>query len=110
METGRQLVELKLSNTDLPEPAAQDIRTRFAGRAFKPAELDAAVSAWQQSLAAIEAPAQISGHARISGMHDSRDQFQAAIDDLIGAPREKGAENLKVHQGARRLRRPAPTP
>jgi hypothetical protein len=31
-------------------------------------------------------------------MFDSGDQAQAAIDDLVGAPREAGAENLKVQQ------------
>jgi hypothetical protein len=31
-------------------------------------------------------------------MFSSEDQLQAAMDDLLAAPREKGAENLKVHK------------
>ncbi len=96
IEAGRQLLELKLSNAGLPEPAEKEIRTRFDGHPFKPAELDTAVQAWKDSLAAATAPDEIKGPARFHSMFDSKDQIQAAIDDLVGAPREPGAENLKV--------------
>ncbi len=98
VEAGRQLIELKLANAELPEAAAQDVRGRFAGKAFRPEELSAAVEAWRESLAEVEAPAQIQGPRRVQAMFDSHDQVQAAIDDMIGAPREHGAENLRVRR------------
>jgi hypothetical protein len=102
-EAGKQLVELTLHNAALPEAAAGDIRSRFAGKAFRPEELSAAVEAWKTSLAEVEAPAQIRGPARVHSMFDSHDQAQAAVDDLLGAPREPGAESLQVSrlQGVR---------
>ncbi len=96
LEAGRQLVELKLRNADLPAPAEAEIRSRFSGKSFDPQELDLAVNTWKSALAETQVADEIQGPRRLTGMFDSRDQLQAAIDDLIGAPREKGAENLKV--------------
>ncbi|MGE5072512.1 MAG: hypothetical protein ACM3MF_03715, partial [Anaerolineae bacterium] len=96
VELCKQLVNLKLSNAELPPAAEAEIRARFDGRSFAPGELDGAVRAWKEGLAAADAPAEIHGPRRASQMFDSRDQVQAALDDLIGAPREKGAENLQA--------------
>ena len=60
VESCRELLRLKLSNSELPEPAIAELRTRFDGHTFEPAELDNAVKAWRDSLAAVTAPAQIS--------------------------------------------------
>jgi hypothetical protein len=96
IEAGRELVNLKLRNAELPAPAEAEVRARFGGKVFDPKELDLAVNTWKSALAETQAPDEIQGPRRISGMFDSRDQVQAAIDDLIGAPREPGAESLKV--------------
>ena len=95
---GDQLLETALQNASLPEPASRALRTQFHGKPYKPAELTEAITAWKESIAAVTAADEIVGPARFSSMFNSADQLQAAIDDLIGAPREKGAENLKVAQ------------
>ena len=95
---GDQLLETALQNASLPEPASKALRTQFHGKPYKPAELTEAITAWKESIAAVTAADEIVGPARFSSMFNSTDQLQAAIDDLIGAPREKGAENLKVAQ------------
>ena len=35
---------------------------------------------------------------RISGMFNSRDQLQAAVDDMLGAPRDAAAKDFKAHR------------
>jgi len=83
---------------DLPEPAKQAIRADFQDRTFKPAELQTKIKAWRESLAQSQAPAEIVGPTRVTAMFNSEDQMQAAMDDLLGAPRDGGHENLKVHR------------
>ena len=96
IEAGTHLVELKLRNADLPAAAEAEIRARFAGKTFDPKDLDRAVNTWKSAMAEATAGDEIQGPRRISGMFDSRDQITAAVDDLVGAPREAGAESLKV--------------
>ena len=92
----QQLLSGALAVCDLPASAQDAIRTQFKDKAAQPHEITEAIAAWQKALADIQAPAQIHGPARVSGMFDSRDQLQAAVDDLVGAPREHGAEKLQV--------------
>ncbi len=95
---GAQLLEVTLSNSDLPEVAQKALRAQFEGKPFKPADLTAAVKGYKDTIAEATAGTEIEGPGRVSAMFDSGDQLQAAIDDLVGAPREKGAESLKVAQ------------
>lgn len=83
---------------ELPESATTLIRARFAGKTFKPAELNAEIKAFREAFAQQTAAASIVGPAQITGMFSREDQLQAAVDDLIGAPREAGSESLKVHK------------
>lgn len=91
-----QLLEVTLSNSELGEAAQKSLRAQFENKPFKPADLTAAVKGYQDAIAEATAGKEIVGPHRVSAMFDSGDQLQAAIDDLIGAPREKAAENLKV--------------
>jgi hypothetical protein len=93
---GNQLLETTLSNCELGAPAQTALRQQFENKVYTPAQLTAAVKGYTDAIAEATAGKEIVGPHRVSAMFDSGDQLQAAIDDLIGAPREKGAEDLKV--------------
>jgi hypothetical protein len=98
IEICNNLLESSLLATDLPEAAARDVRLRFQDRIFKPADLKEAIKNWRESLAQVSAADDVRGPARFSSVFNGADQVQAAIDDLLGAPREHGAEKLQAHK------------
>jgi hypothetical protein len=91
------VLDTALAVSDIPDKAKAAIRASFktAGR-IDTDDVKAAIQAWKDSVAESTAPAEIAGPSRASGMFNSDDQIQAAVDDLVGAPREAGAEALKV--------------
>jgi hypothetical protein len=89
---------LDAASIDLPESAIKLIRADFENKTFKPAELKARIEAFKDAFVQQNAAASIVGPAQITGMFTREDQLQAAVDDLLGAPREQGAETLKVHR------------
>jgi len=89
---------LDAASVDLPDAAIKMIRDRFNNKTFKPTELKAEIDSFKEAFAQQNAAASIVGPAQVTGMFTREDQLQAAVDDLIGAPREKGSENLKVHK------------
>jgi hypothetical protein len=93
---GAQLLEATLSASELPAKAQAAIRKQFAGKVFKPAELTAAVEGYNDAIAEATAGSQIVGPGRVRSMFDTADQLQAAMDDLVGVPREKGTEKLQI--------------
>ena len=100
MEMCQNLLNTSLdaASVDLPEAAINMIRERFQKRTFKPTELKTEIDAFKEAFTQHNAAAAIVGPAQITGMFTREDQLQAAMDDLLGAPREKGAETLKVHR------------
>jgi hypothetical protein len=96
LEAGNLLLNTALQAAQLPERAEKAIRILFENRQFKPDELKEAINTYSELAAAATGPDEIVGPRRASQMFDSRDQLQAAIDDMVGAPREPGAEGLKV--------------
>lgn len=98
IEICNNLLESSLLAAELPEAATRDIRLRFSDRVFRPAELKEAIKNWRDSLAEITSVEDIRGPVRFSSMFDSADQVQAAIDDLLASPRDKGAETLQAHK------------
>ncbi len=89
---------LDAASVDLPESAINLIRADFTDKTFKPAELKARIDAFKEAFTQQTAAASIVGPAQITGMFTREDQLQAAMDDLLAAPREHGSENLKVHK------------
>jgi hypothetical protein len=89
---------LDVASVDLPESAVKLIRADFAGKTFKPAELKARIDSFKEAFTQQSAAASIVGPAQVTGMFTREDQLQAAIDDLLDAPREEGAKTLKVHK------------
>jgi hypothetical protein len=91
------VLDTALAVSDIPDKAKDAIRASFKTAAtITTPDVSAAIQAWKDSVAESTAPQDIKGPARASAMFNSDDQIQAAIDDLVGAPREKGAEELKV--------------
>jgi hypothetical protein len=90
------LLESALLAARLPAPSQAHLREQFAGRAFAPAELTEAIHAQRTLIAALTAGAVVQGPGRVEGLFDTRDQLQAAVDDLFQVPREAGARGLRV--------------
>lgn len=98
------LLETGLAASRLPKPLQGRIRAQFAGRAFEEHELNRAIEDGRALVSALTGASSVQG-PRISSMVDTRDQLQAAVDDLFDAPREPGMEALRVHRlsGVREL-------
>jgi hypothetical protein len=91
------LLDSGLNASKLPAPMAEHVRKQFEGRLFEPAELNAAIDGARALVSELTGGQIVAGPAgRIHGMFSSEDHLQAAVDDLLGAPREKKAESLKA--------------
>jgi len=94
----QDLLASSLKMADLPLAAEKDVRERFEGRAFEPKELKDAIGAWKSALEEATNSASLIVGPRVTQMFSSEDQIQAAVDDLLEAPRNKGAEGLNPHR------------
>ncbi len=83
-----------LAAARLPAPAAELVRKQLVGKVFEPAELTAAIEDARKLVADLTAASVVQG-PRIGGMVTTEEQLQAAVDDLLAAPREQGQESLK---------------
>lgn len=90
-----QFLDTALTAAKLPAPAASRLRAQFAGRLFEAEELTAAIEDTRSMISELTAPGIVNG-PRVHSVFDSRDQLQAAADDLLGAPRDEAAKDLKV--------------
>jgi len=89
-----QVLENSLAASKLPKPAADRIRAQFDNKLFEPEELNKAIEDTRNLVSELTGAAAVSG-PRIHSVFDTRDKLQAAVDDLLGAPREEGAESLQ---------------
>jgi hypothetical protein len=91
-----QLLDAGLSASKLPASAAARVRAQFTGTLFDAIKLQEAIEDARKLVAELTAGSMVVGVQRVHAMFNSADQLQAAVDDLLDAPREKGAESLKV--------------
>ena len=89
------LLQSSLDGSDLPVITRDRIHRQFADRVFQPATLAAEILAARDEVAALTAPGSIKGIGRLTGMADENDQITAAVDDMLGAPRDAGMEKVK---------------
>ncbi len=89
------LLEAGLGAARLPVPLAEHVRRQFSGREVTGEALNQAIGEARGLASALGGGTAVSGLAGIRGMYDTRDQLQAAVDDLLEAPREAGMQNLK---------------
>ena len=90
------LLDSGLAAAKLPAAMAEHVRSQFAGKLYEPVELTEAIDKARKLVSDLTGGATVAGPGRIHGMFSSEDQIQAAVDDLLEAPREPGAENLKT--------------
>ena len=96
----RDLLKVSLQASGLPGPSAARVEKRFnaeldKGNPFEPVELDAAIMDEQALLSALTAAGSIQGPGRITNMHTSADQLEAAVSDLFGVERDAKLANVK---------------
>lgn len=96
-ELSRALLDARLAQTGLPITLTSSIRARFAGRPFTPAELDAALQEARSLVAELQGPRAIAGTPPLS-MVTAEERLQAAVDDLLGAPRDPEMANARVER------------
>lgn len=92
----QDLLQMKLKESNLPEPAQVVLRKQFEQRPYQMAALDQAIQEQRELVAALQGGKGIRGAGRIEEMRSERDQLQAAADDLLGAPRETNMQNARV--------------
>ncbi len=104
-QLSRYLLEAGLQTAKLPPAMEAYVRGQFEGRDFEPAQLTRAISEARKLISDLMGPGAVVGPGRITGMFDSRDQLQAAVDDLFEVPRDESLKGLKAHrlQGIREL-------
>lgn len=99
----RTLLDQSLAASKLPaasqKAVAKPFETMLAERKpFTAVQLQDAIKEKRDELAELTSAQNVQGPGRvqIGGMFNTSDQLQAAMDDLLGAEREPGSENLKV--------------
>lgn len=90
------LLEAALGASRLPAAMQERLRRQFAGQAFEAAQLQNAIDDSRALVSELTGGLSIKGPGVISGMFSSEDQLQAAVDDLLGAPRDSDKSGLQV--------------
>jgi hypothetical protein len=90
------LLDTGLAASRLPDAMQEHVRRQFTDQVFTPDELNAAIDEARQLVSDLQGGGSVVGPNRVRGMYSSEDQIQAAVDDLLAAPREPGSENLQV--------------
>lgn len=90
------LLDTSLAGSKLPLPAQEHIRQDFKERIFDPDELQAEITRFRGMLSDLNASTAVSGPGRISAMFNEADKLQAAVDDLLGAPRDANLAAVSV--------------
>lgn len=92
------LLDSGLAASKLPGAMVEHVRAQFAGRIFDPSELTGAIDQARKLVSSLTGGAAVAGVGQVRGMFSSADQLEAAVDDLLGAPRRAELANLNVHR------------
>ena len=90
-----QLLDSMLSASKMPAPLQESIRGQFSGKTFEAEQVAHAIEEGRKMLSDLSGASTVQG-PRLHSVFDTHDTLQAAVDDLLGAPREKGAEKLSI--------------
>ncbi len=90
-----QLLESSLTASKLPAPVTERLRKQFSGKLFDANELTTAIEDNRAMVSELTGGATVLG-PRIHSMFDSSDKLQAAVDDLLGAPRDEKSKDIKA--------------
>ena len=88
------LLDSALVVSKLPGTMQEHVRKQFAGRAFEPSELNAAIDEARKLVSDLQGPLRVQGPTRgnVSAMFSSEDQIKVAVHDMFGVERDKGLE------------------
>ncbi|MHB1007548.1 MAG: phage major capsid protein [Chloroflexota bacterium] len=89
------LLDTKLAASNLPTPATEDLRARFANRVFEASEIDDAIGRMRALVGGIVgSPIHGAGASRLQVGRSSMQQFQSAVDQLFGVEAPAGTRKL----------------
>ena len=88
------LLDSGLNASNLPEAMREHVRKQFEGQAFTAGELNDAIDEARSLVSELQGSGAVQG-PQISHMYTTEDQLQAAVDDLLDAPRDEGSEALQ---------------
>jgi hypothetical protein len=89
------LLDSALLSSQLPDAMREHVRKQFEGDVFAPADLDKAMDEARALVSELQGPTSVNG-PQISHMYSTEDQLQAAVDDMLGAPRDEDSKDLKA--------------
>ena len=92
------LLDSALASAKLPQPVTNRIRAQFAGVFFEPSALTTAIEDGRKLVSELTGGQAVAGVSQVRGMFSSEDQIEAAVDDLLGAPRRAELSSVKVHR------------
>jgi len=91
------VLDAALAGSRLPPPVQSQVRERFTGRSWSSPQLQAEIESARKLISALTGPAAVVG-PRVTETFTTEDQLQAALDDLLGAPRNPEHKGLKPHR------------
>ena len=89
------LLESALAASNLPKPSQESVRKQFSGRVYEPAELNQAIDDARNLVSELTGALTVQGPGRVHGIFNTEDQLQAAVDDLLEAPRDEASQGLR---------------
>jgi hypothetical protein len=92
----QHLLESALAAAHLPPVLTAQVRARFQGRTFAPAELQTALTEAHHLVASLNPAGVVQGTPRVEGMTSAEDQITAALFDLLGVERPPELRPLHV--------------
>ena len=92
------LLQSALAASRLPEPWQARIRTDFKDKAFEPETLQARIEGDRALLSSTVGYRTVQGPSGVTGMVNSADFLEAAVDDLIGATRRTELAKVQTNR------------
>lgn len=97
------LLETALRGSDLPQPMKDEVRAQFAGRVFRPEELQRSLQAKQETWARLVEGQVVRGVGGRLSMRDEMDRVRLAAQRLFGLPVPEDATSIPRLSGIREL-------
>ena len=91
------LLDARLAQAALPPAAADQVRQQLAGRAFTPVELEQALAEARRLVAEVQGGRAVAGTPPLT-LITGAERLQAAVDDLLGAPRAAQMQSQSVER------------
>ncbi len=92
------LLDSGLAAARLPAAVETRLRKQFEGQVFEPGALLEAIDDARSLVSELTGGLVVQGPGRVHAVYSSEDQLQAAVDDLLGAPREAAHAALSAHR------------